>query len=91
MHGLPSSQLLGLPGTQAPAAQASPSVQTEPSEQGTVLFTDWQPFLTSHVSVVHGLPSSQLLGALGVQTPPLHASPLVHALLSEQATPLLLC
>jgi hypothetical protein len=36
---------------------------------------------------VHALPSSQLLGVPGAQTPLLHASPTVHWLPSSQVEP----
>jgi len=91
VHGLVSSQLTALPGWQAPLLQVSPTVQTLPSLQGAVLLADLQPPWASQVSVVQGLLSLQALGPLGVQTPALQASPMVQALLSEQAAVLLLC
>ena len=41
--------------------------------------------------MVHGLPSSHLLGPLGVHTPALQVSPTVQLLLSSQTAVLLLC
>ena len=89
VHGLPSSHVTAAPGTQAPPAHASPLVHRLPSWQATVLLALLQPPCGSHVSVVHGLPSSQAEGALGVHTPFLHASPVVQELLSVQAAVLL--
>ena len=43
VHGLVSSQLTALPAWQAPLLQVSPTVQTLPSLQGTVLLADLQP------------------------------------------------
>ncbi len=91
MHGLPSSQLMAPPATHLPPAQVSPAVQTLLSLHGAVLLADWHPKETSQVSVVHGLPSSHLLGPLGVQTPPLQVSPTVQLLLSLQTATLSTC
>jgi len=60
-------------------------VQTSPSSQGAPLFLKTQPLVLSQPSSVHLLPSSQTVAAPGRQAPPLHASPLVHALLSSHA------
>ena len=86
VHGLPSLQMAAAPLTHAPAAQASPTVHALPSEQPIVLLTWAQPPAALQESVVHGLPSSQLMAAPGMQPPPEHTSPLVHALLSEHAS-----
>ena len=91
VHGLPSSHDAALPGTHVPPAHWSPSVQTLPSLHRTVLLVDLQPATVSQLSVVHGLPSSHVLGPVGVQTPFLHASPTVQLLLSEQVAVLFAC
>jgi hypothetical protein len=52
-------------------------VQGLPSLHGALLFVCWQPVSGAHESSVQRLPSSQLIAA-PVQTPPLHASPVVH-------------
>ncbi len=59
-------------------------MQTLSSEQANVLFVLLQPPLLSHVSVVHGLPSSHRLGTADMHVPPLQVSPLVQASLSSQ-------
>src|SRR5207237_933346 len=63
---------------QVPSAQVSPVVQASPSSQGPVLSVCPQPVRESHVSSVHGLPSSQLSRA-PVHEPAAQASPVVHA------------
>jgi hypothetical protein len=83
---LPSSQLGGAPGTQAPPEQTSPTVQALPSLQAAELLVKTQtpPW---HVSVVHGLPSlhgfagHSMQPPIGVppQAPPAQISPVVHA------------
>jgi len=85
VQGLPSLQFRVPPGTQAPSAHASPTVQFEPSEQASALATLLQPAATLQESVVHALLSLQSVAAPGRQEPPLHASPTVHWLLSEHA------
>ena len=91
VQGLPSSQLIAPPAPQEPPLQVSPTVQTLPSLQDAVLLADLQPAWASQVSVVQGLPSSQVLGPAGVQTPALQASPMVQLLLSLQTAVLLVC
>jgi len=88
---LPSVHTLAGPEMQLPPAHASLSVHTLPSEHGSELSTLLQPFTASQLSVVHGLPSSQAEGALGVQLPSLHTSPGVQLLLSLQVAVLLAC
>ena len=60
-------------------------MQGLPSSQVALLFLETQPSTLSHVSVVHGLPSSHAPMALGTPThwPPLQASTDVHALPSS--------
>lgn len=86
---LPSLQLCTLPATQAPPAQTSPTEQTLPSSHGAVFAPLLQPVFAPQLSEVHEFASSQFLGAPDSQNPPLHTSPTVQALLSEQ-TPALL-
>src|SRR5438045_3846362 len=69
VHGSPSSQFVGPPGTHEPPPQASPLEQASPSEQGPVLSVKTQPRTGSHVSSVQTLPSSQTRGAPGAQAP----------------------
>lgn len=64
VHGLASSQMLGLPALQAPFRQASLLVHALPSLQASVLFVYAHPVEGSHESVVHGLASSQTLSEL---------------------------
>ena len=87
---LPSSQLIAPPDTQAPATQASPEVQALPSVQASVLLANTQPLDGAQLSVVHGLLSLQASALPGWQAPAAQTSPVVHALLSEQVTVLLL-
>ena len=84
VQALPSSQSIPAPGTQLPAAQASPTVHTLPSLQVLLLFSVWQPVAALHESVVHGLPSSQFWFTPGAQLLAAQMSPMVHALPSEQ-------
>jgi len=77
---LPSSQFGGAPPTHVPAAQVSPVVQALPSLQGAVLLVCVQPVAGLQASSVHTLPSSQLVGPPGTQTPPEQMSPVVQAL-----------
>ncbi len=84
VHGLPSLHAMKGPLAHAPAAHVSPCVQTSPSLHDALLFVALQPPTASHDSVVHGLPSSQVLGFCGLHTPPEQASPSVQLLLSEQ-------
>ena len=81
---LPSLQTLAGPGKHTPPPQKSPSVHWLASEQGNALAVFWHPFIASQLSVVHGLLSSQLLLAPGVQMPSLHRSATVHTLPSSQ-------
>jgi hypothetical protein len=71
-------------------AHASETVQGLPSEHATPVAEAvcWQPFLASQLSVVHGLPSSQLT-AVPPHVPPAHLSGVVHAEPSSQAIALL--
>jgi hypothetical protein len=89
VQGLPSSQLGGVPGAQTPAWQVSIPLQTVPSSHDVPFGTAacWQPVVVLHVSVVHGLPSSQLGGVPAVHTVPEHVSSPLHALPSEHGVP----
>ena len=86
VHGLPSLQEMAEPAWHEPPAHTSPTVHTLPSSHGAMLLVLVQPLPASQLSVVHGLPSSQVLGAVGVHTPPLQVSPTVQLLLSLQGT-----
>ena len=83
VHGLLSLQVTAVPPAHAPLAQASPLVQALPSLQVLVLLLCTQPPPEPQESVVHGLPSSQLIAVPDVQPPDAQMSPLVQALLSE--------
>jgi hypothetical protein len=85
VHGWLSSQFLALPGTHAPAEQASPCVQALPSVQAALLFGLAQaPVEGAHTLSVHTLPSSQFCGWPATHCPLAHASPTVHWLPSSQ-------
>src|SRR5262245_55933042 len=74
--------------THAPFAHVSPVVQAFPSLQAIVLFVCRQPSTGSQESLVHTLPSPQLIGVpTHVAVPPLHASPVVQTLPSSQGVP----
>jgi hypothetical protein len=89
LQALPA-QLLAVPARHTPPEHASFCVQGSPSSQGKALFWFRQPRVASQLSVVQGLPSSQL-GALPPLHPPaLQVSPTVHALLSSHAWPWLI-
>ena len=77
-----SSQLSAGPGTQAPAEQTSPLVQTLLSVQVSALLEKMQPEAGAQVSVVQTLPSLQVTAAPGRQAELAQRSPLVQALLS---------
>jgi len=85
VHALPSSQLTAAPGWQLPPPHVSPDVQALASSQGSVLFAKTHPVAGLQLSSVHPLPSPQMTGAPGWQTPPAQVSPTVHALPSSQA------
>lgn len=84
VHGLVSSQSSAVPGAQEPPAQRSPVVHTLLSLHGAVLLAVVHPVVELHPSVVHGLPSLQVTAPPGAHTVAAHASPVVHALPSEQ-------
>lgn len=63
-------------------------MQKLPSEQGRLLLVYTHPWPGLQLSVVHKLPSSQLL-VLGLQTPALHWSPSEQALPSSHGSVLL--
>src|SRR3972149_5393461 len=62
VHTLPSLQEIGAPDVHTPPLQTSNRVQIFPSSQALLLFVFLHPVRRSHVSSVHTLPSSQLLG-----------------------------
>src|SRR3990172_6225026 len=62
VHIFPSLQGIGAPDVHTPLLQVSNEVQTFPSSQRLLLFVFLHPVRRSHVSSVHTLPSSQLLG-----------------------------
>ena len=78
-----SSQFLVAPATQPPSTQTSPTVQPLPSSQASLFGVFMQPWVGSHLSSVHGLPSSHT-STLPVQAPDLQASFAVQALASLQ-------
>src|SRR3989442_537182 len=86
----PSSQLRAVPAEQTPNWQVSVPLHTFPSLHevplGTGAYT--HPVGGLQLSAVHGLPSSHLRG-LPLQTPPEQVSPVVQALPSLQALPLI--
>jgi hypothetical protein len=57
---VPGSQEIGVPGTQVPPEQLSPTVHMLPSSQPAVLLSWTQPLAALHESSVQTLPSSQL-------------------------------
>src|SRR5262245_2274365 len=57
-HGFPLSQRTGTP-MHAPSVQTSPEVQALSSSHGSVVFTCWQPRVSSQASVVQSFKSSQ--------------------------------
>ncbi len=89
VHRLLSLQTSALPPAQLPPLQVSPTVHALPSLQLAVLFSFLQPLVGSQVSIVQGLPSSQLGAAPPVQVPAAQASPVVQALPSLHAATLL--
>lgn len=83
VQGFSSSQSGYAPLTQIPPLHKSPKVHGSLSAQGCPsAFVEAQPVSVSHVSVVHGLPSSQVTLFAPAQLPPRQCSPAVHALLS---------
>jgi len=89
VHGLPSLQLGGVPAVQVPFWQLSAPLHRLPSAQerpfGTAVCL--QPVTGSQVSVVHGLPSSQLGGVPGMHVPAWQVSAPLHTLASAQEVP----
>jgi hypothetical protein len=79
VQGFLSSQSPAWPGTQLPWAHTSPWVHTLLSLQAAWLGALEQPDLLSHLSSVHGLPSSHLTAAPGAHFSSAHWSPLVQA------------
>jgi hypothetical protein len=73
------------PDLHAPFWQTSPKVQPLPSSHGEVLLAKTHPLSASQLSVVHGLPSLQVVAAPALQLPLAHPSPLVQALPSLHA------
>ena len=82
VHGLPSSQMIFSVPAHTPLAQKSFLEQATPSSQGNALSVCLQPVMASQSSVVHNVPSSQLVAVPGKQMPPAHKSGTVQALLS---------
>ena len=78
VQGLPSSQLVKLPGTQPLALHTSPTVQALLSVHGEDDSKNWQPFSGSHESMVQTFLSSQSRIGPGTQLPPLQVSVVVH-------------
>src|SRR4051812_47250791 len=69
----------------------SPTVQPLPSSHGAELFVVVQPPSASQLSLVHGLPSSQVGAAPPTQVPPAQWSLVVQSLPSSHDTVLLPC
>ena len=88
VHGLPSLHVTLLPETQLPILQTSPLVHTLSSLHVAVLLVCVQPVVALQASLVQMLSSSQGTASPGTQPPPEQTSPLVHALLSLQASAL---
>ncbi len=84
MQALPSSQETDAPLVQEPPLQTSPLVQALPSSHAFVFGLGMQPTLGLQVSVVHALPSSQLMLVPVHVAPPEQWSLLVHRLPSLQ-------
>lgn len=61
VQALPSSQATDVPPVQEPPLQTSPLVHASPSSQESVFGLDIQPTIGLQISVVHTLPSSQLM------------------------------
>ena len=77
-----SLQLRTAPGTHALPLQTSPTVHGLPSVHGETFATCAQPVNGLQESSVQALLSSQLTSGPGKHTPPVHASPTEHTLLS---------
>jgi hypothetical protein len=91
VQGLLSLQLGAGPPTHVPPEQVSFVVQASPSSQGSVLFVWLQPVTGLHVSVVQGLPSSQLTGVPPPHVPPEQMLSVVHALPVLHGAALFVC
>ena len=78
VQGLPSSQPMLSPGAHTPSTHMSAPVQALPSAQAPLVWACTQPPLASQPSLVHGLPSSQLM-ILPTQLSPTQTSPLVQS------------
>lgn len=86
VQGLLSSQTSAAPAAQLPPLQASPLVHGLPSLQLPLVLVWLQlPVVVSQLSVVQGLPSSQLLAEPAEQTPATQLSLLVQASPSLQS------
>jgi hypothetical protein len=91
VHALPSSQLVGPPGTQVPPLHTSPVVQALLSSQASELLMWTQPEPESQLSFVQILPSSQPGGGPPTQPPPLQVSAVVQASPSSHELLLFTC
>ncbi len=84
VHSTPSSQPSALPAVQAPAWQLSATVHTLPSaSQPVPLVTGAKthaPVEVLQLSDVQLLPSLQVIALPALHAPPVHTSPIVHAL-----------
>ncbi len=88
LHKFLSSQLIALPGWQAPSWQTSESVHAFLSLQGAVLFAKTHPKTLSQLSSVHKFPSLQVIAEPGTHALFAHVSPLVQASPSSQVSKL---
>src|SRR5262249_42446214 len=91
VHGLPSSQLDGVPEVQRPAWQVSTPLHTVAAWQGVLSLPAacWPPCTVLHESAVQALPSLQSGGVPAVQLPFWQVSTPLQALPSLQVVPLL--
>jgi hypothetical protein len=86
VHTLPSSQTSGCPALHVPLPHTSAPSHKSLSGHGAVLNVCWQPCTGSQESSVHGLPSSQFSGELGMHVPPPHTSAPLHTVPSAHET-----
>ena len=91
VHGLPSLHADAMPPRHVPWLHASPLVHAFLSSHGWELNACRHPSTALHVSVVHTLPSSQLLKFAPTHAPALHMSVCEHTFLSSQGELLTLC
>ncbi len=87
VHGLPSWQVLGLPGAQSPSTHKSPKVQALPSLHTEPASGEWlHPVPGRHLSALQASLSLQSRVVPPAQSPSLHVSFRVHTLPSLQGS-----